>query len=250
MKKLFFLLIAFVFFINVSIAADYTIDRVYGVLENTYVHQSDIANFARARKAKNLYNMSNKDMVVSKILEKIKELPDGEPYEILMGNNPTKKPIIIQFKNLSEFNDVYKDFDALGWKAKDRLYIFVNNNHKDAPYEALVALIAGRTYNLDEKDSINEEIYCWASEAYAWEYFIRKNPKLKEDKNSLVERENEINKMLTKGKYAEEYVKKAILLNKGYTSYAHISEGYSDEELEQKLDRLKKIYNYNTEENN
>ena len=63
-----------------------------------------------------------------------------------MGKNLTNKPIKIEFLNLSTINPQYENFDALGWKKKKNLYIYINEKHKDAVYIICMCLI-GLTEN-------------------------------------------------------------------------------------------------------
>ena len=37
------------------------------------------------------------------------------------------------FKDLSEINEAYSTFDAIGWKKKGKLYIYINPKHEYAP---------------------------------------------------------------------------------------------------------------------
>ena len=107
-------------------------------------------------------------------VEFMKDSPARESYDIILGNNPTHKIIKIYFKDLTELGIKYKNCDALGWLRFGQLYIYINSRHKDAPPEALCALLASRALNQDKMDSINEEIYIWTLEAVVWNYFLEK----------------------------------------------------------------------------
>ena len=43
-----------------------------------------------------------------------------------LGNNPTKRPIRIEFKNLASIDKSYGKYDGLGWKRKrNSLYLCI-----------------------------------------------------------------------------------------------------------------------------
>lgn len=186
------------------------------------------------------------EATIKAALELIKISPYTEIYDIISGKNPTQKPVIIEYKNLELIDSIYKNLDSLGWKKKKQLFIYINTKHYDAPPEAIAALIAGRVLNVDEYDSINEEIYCWCVEGAFWTYFTLKKPELMNSKQSLVVRENLIKKLLEKGNYTETYIRKLVLSHKGYEKYHGLpdSPGFSDEELSQKLSKLFKSFNF------
>jgi hypothetical protein len=80
-----------------------------------------------------------------------------------LGENLSKRPIKIMFKDLSEISPIYANFDALGWKEKDgQLFIFINKKHCLAPKEALASILCHEAIHQDEFSSIEEETYGWA----------------------------------------------------------------------------------------
>ena len=107
----------------------------------------------------------------------------------IFGNNVTYYKIKVQFKDLSQINEEYATFDALGWKKGPRLYIFINDKHKDAPIEALCPLIAHEALHQDEFNSLNEETYAWTYEAAVWEQMIEANNEVGKIDHPLVTRE-------------------------------------------------------------
>ncbi len=146
----------------------------------------------------------------------------------ILGENLTLKPVKIEFRDLSELNPAYADFDALGWKRKNQLYIFVNKKHTNAPPEALAALLSHEALHQDEFNSINEETYCWTLEAAVWTNFTEKNPKLEENVHTLVDRENTIKKLFLKGNYSDKYIRKSVMTNAGYQNLPSRSPGFED----------------------
>lgn len=171
---------------------------------------------------------------IIKALELMKESPAKESYEIIMGKNPTNKAVKIEFWD--KFSEKYKQYFALGVLKKNQLFIYINSKHEDAPPEALCALIAGRAFNYDVENSINEEVYSATMEAVVWDYFLRKNPSLgKDTSNLLVERENRLSN----------YYKKSsldVIVAFAYRKLLEKKEspGFTNAELQEKLDKLLK----------
>ena len=123
------------------------------------------------------------------------------------------------------------DFDALGWKYKDKLYIFINIKHQDAPKEALASVLSHEALHQDELNSINEETYCWTLEAAVWNNFTEQNPSLEEISHPLVMRENTIKRLFIKGNYTDKYIRKSVMSNAGYQTLPSRSPGFEDENL-------------------
>ncbi len=147
---------------------------------------------------------------------------------ILLGKNLTKKPIKVEFTNLSQINPIYANFDALGWKKSKKLYIYINEKHKDAPPEALSAVLAHEAIHQDEENSLNEETYAWTLEAAVWTQLTDDNPKLEKISHPLVERENVIKKLFVKGNYTNKYIHKFVVSNKGYQNLPERSSGFEE----------------------
>ena len=180
----------------------------------------------------------SKNKKLQNAVELIQKSPITEPYESIIGKNPKNKEIKIQFKKPSSLSKSYTNFDAVGWEKKNNLYIYLNPKHKDAPVEALSSLIAHMTYHQDPIDSINEETYIWALEAVMWDYFLHKKPELFISKTDLVKRENEIYKLYKKSPKDLKYLKKKIKKLDAYKNLEKESPGFSDKELEAKLEKL------------
>ena len=104
------------------------------------------------------YKKVTKDGAVMQAMELMEKLNIAKySYNALMGNNLTEKPFKIEFKNIAEIRQEYASFDALGWKKKNRLYIYINEKHRNAPPEALAALLSHEAIHQDEFASLNEE---------------------------------------------------------------------------------------------
>lgn len=178
------------------------------------------------------YKKVTKDGAVMQALELLQTVNIGQySYNALLGNNLTEKPFKIEFKNIAEIRQEYASFDALGWKKKNRLYIYINEKHRNSPPEALAALLAHEAIHQDEFASLNEETYAWTMEAAVWMKLTEKNPDVINDVSSLVSRENMLKKLFIKGNYSDKYIKKAVYTNPGYKNLPTRSPGFEDEDL-------------------
>ena len=174
------------------------------------------------------YSKVTKDEVVIQALDIMQGGLASFSREAILGKNLTNYPMQIEFKNLSEMGEAYANFDALGWKKKGKLYIYINPKHQDAPKEALAALLSHEALHQDELNSINEETYAWTLEAAVWTQFCEDNPELSQISHPLANRENIIKKLFEKGDYTDKYIRKAIIANPGYQNLPSRSPGFED----------------------
>ena len=144
----------------------------------------------------------------------------------ITGYNLTQKPIKIEFKDLSELNEAYKSYDAVGWKKKNKLYIYINPKHKYAPPGALAALLAHEALHQDEYNSLSEETYAWTMEANVWCEMLKRFPESNNLESSLVMRENILKQLLEKGNFTNKYIKKTVYANDGYKNLPLTSPGF------------------------
>ena len=174
------------------------------------------------------YKNITEDTNVIEAIELLKDTTGKYSREAILGNNLTKKPIKIEFANLSTINPMYANFDALGWKKKKNLCIYINEKHKDAPIEALSAILAHEAIHQDEFNSLNEETYAWTLEAAVWTQLTEDNPELEKISHPLVERENVIKKLFVRGNYTSKYIHKFVITNKGYQNLPERSYGFEE----------------------
>ena len=144
----------------------------------------------------------------------------------ILGYNITQYPVKIKFKDLSEINEAYASFDAIGWKKKGKLYIFINPKHEYAPPGALAALLSHEALHQDEYNSLSEETYAWTLEATVWTEMLKKYPESNNLESSLVTRENVLKQLLEKGNYTNKYIKKTVYANQGYKDLPLTSPGF------------------------
>ena len=131
------------------------------------------------------------------------------------------------FKDLSELNEAYKTFDAVGWKKKGRLYIYINPKHENAPPGALAALLAHEALHQDEYNSLTEETYAWTMEAIVWNEILKQFPESNNLDSPLVTRENILKQLLEIGAYSNKYIKKTVYANSGYKDLPLTSPGFT-----------------------
>ncbi len=175
------------------------------------------------------YRQSTKDERLIRAAEALKGTLGDYSRRAILGENLTGKPIKVEFKDLSEFNPAYADFDALGWKNRGRLNIFINKKHQNAPKEALAAVLAHEAIHQDELNSLNEETYCWTLEAAVWTQLTEDNPSLENISHVLVDRENTIKRLFVKGGYTKKYIRKSVISNAGYQNLPSRSPGFEDD---------------------
>ncbi len=177
------------------------------------------------------YKDVTKEDRVMEALELLKGTIGNYSRDAILGNNLTGKSMKIEFKNLGTIRPDYANFDALGWKRSQRLYIYINQKHADAPAAALAALLSHEALHQDEFDSLNEETYAWTMEAAVWTQLSDKDPSAASKSHPLVFRENTLKNLLEKGNYTDKYIKKTVFSNPGYQNLPLRSPGYEDEDL-------------------
>lgn len=177
---------------------------------------------------KPLYKDVSEDHIFYVALDMLKETNGEFSRRAILGNNLSQKTIRILFKDLSSVKPEYADFDALGWKKGNRLYIFINPKHKDAPPGAIAALLSHEALHQDEYNSIAEETYAWTMEASVWCEILELFPESNENLHPLVTRENTLKKLFEKGNYSDKYIRKTVRSNDGYKNLPATSPGFED----------------------
>jgi len=154
---------------------------------------------------------------------------DGDfSRKAILGYNLTGYPIKIEFKDLSSVNKAYANFDAIGWKKKKKLFIYINPKHQAAPPAALAALLSHEALHQDEHNSLSEETYAWTMEAVVWIDLLNVYPDSNVEGNALVKRENTLKKLFEKGNNSPKYIKKSVYQNKGYQGLPLTSPGFKE----------------------
>ena len=175
------------------------------------------------------YKKVSEEQLFHVALDMMKDSSAEFSRRAITGYNLTQKPIKIEFKDLSELNEAYKSYDAVGWKKKNKLYIYINPKHKYAPPGALAALLAHEALHQDEYNSLSEETYAWTMEANVWCEMLKRFPESNNLESSLVMRENILKQLLEKGNFTNKYIKKTVYANDGYKNLPLTSPGFSAE---------------------
>lgn len=172
------------------------------------------------------YRKISNDEVILVALDMMKNTTADFSRRALIGYNLTDKPVKVQFKDLSQIKEDYQNFDALGWKKKNQLYIFINPRHADAPPAALAALLAHEALHQDEYNSLAEETYAWTMEAAVWSELLEIYPEQNDRQHPLLQRENTLRQLFKKGGYTDRYIRKTVYANKGYQNLPQTSPGF------------------------
>ena len=172
------------------------------------------------------YRKISNDEVILVALDMMKNTTADFSRRALIGYNLTDKPVKVQFKDLSQIKEEYQNFDALGWKKKNQLYIFINPRHADAPPAALAALLAHEALHQDEYNSLAEHTYAWTMEAAVWSELLEIYPEQTDRQHPLLQRENTLKQLFKKGGYTDKYIRKTVYANKGYQNLPQTSPGF------------------------
>lgn len=201
-------------------------------LKKETINQQPITNYPPKydeiylEQLKKEYRKISNDEVVLVALDMMKNTNADFSRRAIMGYNLTEKPIKVQFKDLSTIKEDYGNFDALGWKKKNNLYIYINPRHADAPPAALAALLAHEALHQDEFNSLAEETYAWTMEAAVWTEMLEIYPEQNDRQHPLLQRENTLKQLFKKGGYTNKYIKKTVYANKGYQNLPQTSPGF------------------------
>ena len=172
------------------------------------------------------YKRVSNEQIFHVALDMLKGTTGDFSRKAILGYNLTQEPVKIEFKDLSELNQAYATSDAVGWKKKGKLYIYINPKHKAAPPGALAALLSHEALHQDEYNSLSEETYAWTMEATVWCDILKMYPESNDTDSQLVVRENVLKQLLEKGNYTNKYIKKTVYANEGYKNLPLTSPGY------------------------
>lgn len=174
------------------------------------------------------YKNVTKEGLIMVALDMLKNTDGDFSRKAILGYNLSGYPIKIQYKDLASVNKAYANFDAVGWKRKKKLFIYINPKHQYAPPAALAALLAHEALHQDEYNSLSEETYAWTMEAVVWTDLVEVYPECNVENDSLVKRENTLKKLFEKGGHTPKYIKKAVYQNKGYQGLPITSPGFKE----------------------
>lgn len=178
------------------------------------------------KKIKNEYKCAGKDEIFYVSLDMMKGTLGEFSKNAILGNNLTQRPMKIEFKDLSQINKTYANYDALGWKRGKSLYIYINQKHSTSPAIAIAALLSHEALHQDEFNSLSEETYAWTMEAAVWTELLDLYSNYEINPDSLVTRENTLKKLFVRGNYTNQYIKKTVYSNAGYQNLPESSPGF------------------------
>ena len=175
------------------------------------------------------YKNVSDEQIFHVALDMLKGTSGDFSRKAILGYNVTQYPVKVMFKDLSEINEAYSTFDAIGWKKKGKLYIYINPKHEYAPPGAIAALLAHEAIHQDEYNSLSEETYAWTMEAVVWTEILKMFPESNNLESALVTRENILKQLLEKGNHTNKYIKKTVYANEGYKNLPLTSPGCSNQ---------------------
>ena len=175
------------------------------------------------------YKNVSDEQIFHVALDMLKGTSGDFSRKAILGYNVTQYPVKVMFKDLSEINEAYSTFDAIGWKKKGKLYIYINPQHEYAPPGAIAALLAHEAIHQDEYNSLSEETYAWTMEAVVWTEILKMFPESNNLESALVTRENILKQLLEKGNHTNKYIKKTVYANEGYKNLPLTSPGFSNQ---------------------
>lgn len=162
------------------------------------------------------FNDSNQQKINSAI-EIIKDYGYKENIAILEGDNYTKKPVKIIFKDLSEVDFSYAKFYAIS--ATDDygdLYILIDNDLRYSDTKALACLILHESTHCKENkaDTVSEEMYAHTQEVMLYSRILNGDGSLQNRTGDrLVVRLNKLKKIY------DDAIRAYITNNTNYVNY-------------------------------
>lgn len=181
----------------------------------------------------NDYSAITSDKKIIQVLDSLNKTSlDVKTKDAILGNNITNHPIKIMFTDLSKFSGSNETYEALTCLDKNgHVYILINNEHKDAPVEALMSLLSHEVIHQDNISSRAEELQGWMNETIEWMMLKKLNPELNNipaNKSSLVDRLNTLEKMYINADYSYDSIYQQICINPAYQDIAQYSPGYDN----------------------
>ena len=233
-KKQFFIAFIVLMFLHTAVFAGEppkTMKFKPSLFWGSKLKKSDDPAEAELQNLSKIYKDVTDDEKIMRSLELMKGTLGEYSRSAILGNNLSDRPIKIEFKDLSLLNPAYANFDAVGWKKKKDLYIYINQKHSDAPEQALAALLSHEALHQDDFNSLNEETYAWTMEAAVWTQLSDRFPDECNNIHPLAVRENTLKKLFIKGNYSSKYIRKTVFSNPGYKNLPSRSPGFEDDNL-------------------
>jgi hypothetical protein len=134
---------------------------------------------------------------IASSLTALESVNRNDVLAILRGNNTTRKPIRVMFRELEVYG--LANCEAVTMKTQaGGLVIYINKKHQNAPKEALACLIAHESQHHTQTGTKAEEVRAWVMEVSTWNAFVRQNSNVAYSNSTLVKRLNYIDNVYTK----------------------------------------------------
>jgi hypothetical protein len=176
------------------------------------------------------YSVNTSDPLINHAISLTESINNNSVVNVLQGDNSTRRPITVQFANLSTISINYINADVVTIiDENDRMHIYIDKALKNSPPEAIACILEHETTHNDAVSSVAEEVVAWTKEATSWIYFTQKNPllvKLNESQYPLVKRLNYIVGLYKSSGNSSIAIREEILANQVYTKLALHSSGY------------------------
>jgi len=144
------------------------------------------------------YSRISTNAKIISALDSLYSINRKDVIAILNGNNATRKPIRVMFRDLAMFG--YEDAEAITAPTKNNgLVIYISSEHRGASPECIACLIAHESQHHTFTNTRVEELRAWISETQAWSEFTKRNQELAQSNEPLAKRENVIAKIRAKG---------------------------------------------------
>ena len=162
--------------------------------------------------ALNHSKISNNAKIVA-ALDALDSINRRDVIAILNGNNATRRPIRVMFRDLAMFG--FEDAEAITARTKNNgLVIYIAAEHRGARPECIACLIAHESQHHTFTNTRAEELKAWISETQAWNEFTKRDKSLNELNEPLAKRERVIAKIKTNS--GVQGIKKLIATNPVY----------------------------------
>lgn len=155
-------------------------------------------------------------------IEIIKSYGFNKNIATLQGDNYTKKPVSIIFKNLADVDFAYAKFYAITANDdKGDLYILLNDNLRNSDVKALACLILHESNHCKKNvpDSVSEELMAHTQEVMLYIRILSDDENLQyKAEDRLIVRLNKLKKIY------DDAIKAYITNNSNYVNYLKIKE--------------------------
>ena len=170
---------------------------------NNIGHTSDFANIT-------------KNTQIAAALTALENVGRGDVISILNGKNATGQPIRVMFRDLAIYGA--SDCEALTTKTNSgKVIIYINQEHKGAPVEAIACLIAHESQHHTMTNTKAEETRAWFKEVSTWNAFVRRDRTVAMSNHHLVKRENYIAQLNAKDNGRGDELRKLIAQHPVYS---------------------------------